>query len=75
MLKQDAVDGDPQTGDDAYDMIRYAMMTRPRISDPLPKALKWGSKEWQDQQIKQMEDAAEKHFAEQASQSQFGKQW
>jgi phage terminase large subunit len=32
VLKVDAVDGDPYSGDDPYDAVRYAMMGRPRIS-------------------------------------------
>lgn len=38
-LKQDADAGDPNTGDDAYDAIRYGLMSRPRISiePPAPK--------------------------------------
>ena len=33
VLKVDATQGDPMTGDDAYDMIRYAMMSRPLLTD------------------------------------------
>lgn len=33
VLKVDATEGDPMTGDDAYDMVRYAMMSRPLLSD------------------------------------------
>ncbi len=33
VLKVDATEGDPLTGDDAYDMIRYAMMSRPMLSN------------------------------------------
>lgn len=33
VLKVDASEGDPLTGDDAYDMIRYAMMSRPLLTD------------------------------------------
>ncbi len=32
VLKVDAVDGDPYTGDDAYDGLRYGLMSRPRIA-------------------------------------------
>lgn len=32
VLKVDSVDGDPYTGDDAYDMTRYALMSRPRLA-------------------------------------------
>lgn len=33
VLKVDAADGDPMTGDDAYDMVRYFLMSRPQLSD------------------------------------------
>ena len=32
VLKVDAVDSDPTTGDDLYDCLRYALMARPRIA-------------------------------------------
>jgi len=34
VLKVDAIEGDPMTGDDCYDMIRYGLMSRPMLSDP-----------------------------------------
>lgn len=38
VLKVDAEKGDPYTGDDPYDALRYYMMSRPRIStDPKPQ--------------------------------------
>lgn len=33
VLKVDATEGDPLTGDDAYDMVRYGLMSRPMLSD------------------------------------------
>lgn len=36
VLKVNASEGDPLSGDDAYDMIRYGLMSRPYISDKLP---------------------------------------
>lgn len=33
VLKVDASEGDPMTGDDAYDMLRYGLMSRPMLSD------------------------------------------
>lgn len=32
VLKIDATDGDPESGDDAYDMVRYGLMSRPYIT-------------------------------------------
>lgn len=37
VLKVDSVDGDPNTGDDAYDETRYAIMTRPPVTAPVLK--------------------------------------
>lgn len=39
VLKQDATDGDPYSGDDAYDMVRYGLMSRPAVTDALPKRI------------------------------------
>lgn len=46
VLKVDAAEGDPMTGDDPYDMLRYGMMSRPAISDPVINKPPYGSKEW-----------------------------
>jgi len=54
VLKVDATEGDPMTGDDAYDMLRYAMMSRPRLSDEPRIALKQGTKEHSDQVAKEL---------------------
>lgn len=35
VLKIDATEGEPNSGDDAYDMIRYGLMSRPHLSDSL----------------------------------------
>lgn len=62
VLKVDAAEGDPLSGDDAYDMIRYGLMSRPMLSDALPISHKPGSPEWAEQQVNEMEEAAEEHF-------------
>lgn len=36
VLKVNASEGDPLSGDDAYDMVRYGLMSRPYISDKIP---------------------------------------
>ena len=36
VLKTDAVEGDPNTGDDCYDMLRYYLMSRPLLADKEP---------------------------------------
>lgn len=33
VLKVDATEGDPMSGDDSYDMLRYALMSRPMLSE------------------------------------------
>lgn len=37
VLKVDSVEGDPWTGDDAYDCCRYGLMSRPRVSVKLKR--------------------------------------
>jgi phage terminase large subunit len=50
VLKQDAIEGDPTTGDDAYDMIRYGLMSRPLITDPVKPKHPIGSRGWYEEQ-------------------------
>ena len=47
VLKVDAVDGDPWTGDDLYDAIRHGLMSRPKIGikPPDPKKKRYFEKE------------------------------
>jgi phage terminase large subunit len=56
VLKVDATEGDPMSGDDAYDMIRYALMSRPSLADQLPDRSPIGSKQWAENQAKRMEE-------------------
>jgi len=58
VLKQDATDGDPLSGDDAYDMVRYALMSRPLITEPERFAHQVGSQKWAKKQTEEMEQAA-----------------
>jgi phage terminase large subunit len=70
VLKINATEGDPLSGDDAYDMARYGLMSRPHISD-MPKVHhKPGSPEYNReqeemhlqaamQQVKRTKDMAE----------------
>lgn len=46
VLKVDALDGDVNSGDDAYDMCRYGMMSRPAITDALDIKHPVGSRDW-----------------------------
>jgi len=50
VLKVDATEGDPNSGDDAYDMIRYGLMSRPAITDAIKPKLIVGTKAWHDDQ-------------------------
>jgi phage terminase large subunit len=48
VLKVDATEGDPDTGDDIYDMLRHGLMSRPPIADTPKIYPKMGSKEHSD---------------------------
>ncbi len=50
VLKIDATEGDPMSGDDAYDMIRYGLMSRPTISDRISPNYAIGSPGWYKKQ-------------------------
>lgn len=58
VLKQDATDGDPLSGDDAYDMIRYALMSRPMMTDAPRIEHKPGSVGYEKQEVERMEEIA-----------------
>lgn len=68
VLKVDATEGDPESGDDAYDMVRYGLMSRPMITEQLSVRHKYGSPEWRDTEAKRMEqtiqDQADREQAE-----------
>lgn len=67
VLKVDATEGDPMTGDDPYDMLRYALMSRPILTDKIVAPLVVGTKAWQDKQNENMWDI-ERERLEQESQ-------
>lgn len=50
VLKIDATEGDPLSGDDAYDMIRYGLMSRPMITDAMANKPPKYSAQWYQQQ-------------------------
>lgn len=50
VLKIDATEGDPLSGDDAYDMCRYGLMSRPTITDPVVVKPALGSPGWYEAQ-------------------------
>lgn len=50
VLKVDASDGDPMSGDDPYDMVRYGLMSRPSITDRIKPIHPVGSPGWHKEQ-------------------------
>jgi phage terminase large subunit len=56
VLKVDADNGDPTTGDDLYDMVRYALMSRPPISDTPKHRHKHGSENWAKEEAARIEE-------------------
>ncbi len=61
VLKVDATEGDPLSGDDAYDETRYALMSRPTISDAVVNRLVRGSAEWHKKMNENLFDQALEH--------------
>lgn len=62
VLKVDATEGDPLSGDDAYDMCRYGLMSRPLISSPERADLVPRSAAWMQHQRKQLDESIEKQI-------------
>jgi phage terminase large subunit len=56
VLKQDATEGDPNSGDDAYDMVRYGLMSRPFLPNPIKSKLDYGTAAWAKHESKRLED-------------------
>ena len=69
VLKQDATDGDPNSGDDAYDMIRYGVMSRPVITDPIIPKIVVGTPAWHKKQNENLFEQALEHFQKEADQN------
>ena len=79
VLKVDAVEGDPNTGDDPYDMLRYELMSRPLLADAPPLA-KVGSPEWAAQEHQRMHDelfrqVKEEEDAKKSWETNYGREW
>jgi phage terminase large subunit len=68
VLKVDATEGDPLSGDDAYDMVRYGLMSRPAITDPVIIKPAIGSAQWYAQENKDHFEKALEHFQQQKDQ-------
>ena len=56
VLKQDAIDSNPESGDDPYDMVRYGLMSRPAITEKKKAIHAYGSKEYSDEFAQQLFD-------------------
>jgi len=65
VLKVDATEGDPLSGDDAYDMVRYGLMSRPTITDPVVPKLVRGTVAWHNKMNDKLFDQALDHFKKQ----------
>ncbi len=62
VLKIDATEGDPTSGDDAYDMVRYGLMSRPSITDAISPKIVVGSAAWHKAQNENLFDQALEYF-------------
>lgn len=60
VLKRDATEGDPMSGDDPYDMVRYGLMSRPLISEVPRNPGKPGTDQWAKFQEQQLEESIQK---------------
>ena len=65
VLKVDATEGNIDTGDDDYDMVRYALMSRPLLTAQLPKKIQPRSEEWMKLQVKLMDESLDKQIQKQ----------
>ena len=65
VLKVDATEGDLNTGDDDFDMVRYALMSRPLITESLPVRIEPRSPEWMKHQVKLMDESLERQIQKQ----------
>lgn len=69
VLKVDATDGDPMSGDDAYDMIRYGLMSRPALTDKQAIKHAHGSPGWYNQQAVDIWEKEKERLEEQSGES------
>lgn len=65
VLKVDATEGDPNSGDDPYDMVRYGLMSRPAITDRVVVPLVRGSAAWHQKMNENLFEQAREHFQKQ----------
>ena len=65
VLKIDASEGDPMSGDDAYDMVRYGLMSRPYITDRQKMKHAVGSPAWYNEQSEDIWEREREQLMEQ----------
>lgn len=65
VLKVDATEGDPASGDDAYDMVRYGLMSRPALTEVLPPKIIRGTPAWHVKMNEDLFGQALEHFKRQ----------
>ena len=71
VLKVDASEGNPLSGDDAYDMVRYGLMSRPLLTDrPDDKHPKYSAK-WYQQQSTNIWEREREHIEKQQNEGQW----
>lgn len=75
VLKIDATEGDPFTGDDAYDMIRYGLMSRPILSERPKKRLEPGTPEMIKHYEQSMTDQLNREIDTQIAAEKEALQW
>lgn len=62
VLKVDATEGDPNSGDDAYDMVRYGLMSRPMLAERPKQRIRPGSPEMIAHHKKQLDEQLEREI-------------
>lgn len=72
VLKVDATEGDPLSGDDAYDMVRYGLMSRPTLTDPVPTRIVMGTAAWHAKMNENLFEQAQEHFRKQQEEQSGG---
>lgn len=72
VLKVDATEGDPLSGDDAYDMVRYGLMSRPTLTDPITPKIVRGSPAWHQKMNENLFEQAMEHFQKQKDENDGG---
>lgn len=72
VLKVNATEGDSSSGDDAYDMIRYGLMSRPLLTEPLQPKIVIGSPSWYQKMNENLFEQAQAHFKKQLEDQEGG---